>query len=134
MNLVTNCQQGTEKRWLCTGDVTSMYTSIPRRNLYQRLRKILWDSPTLVDPKYFNLIMDGVVQINSSAYFTFDRRFYNQCKGLAMGIACSRVLANLYMAIDEIEYHHIFDLYARYIDDIFCLVSNAEDTSIVQSP
>ncbi len=110
-----------------------MYTSIPRRILYQRLRKILAENSNLVDSKYHSLILEAVILINSSAYFTYDRRFYNQRKGLAMGISCSPVLANLYMAIDEMEYVNDFDLYARYIDDIFCLTSDADETNRVSS-
>lgn len=133
VNLVTNASQGTGKRWLCTGDVTSMYTSIPRKSLYLRLIKLIRENPTLVDPNYINLIVDGINIINKSAYFTYDRRFYNQRRGIAMGISCSPVLANLYMAIDEKRYHSCFDLYARYIDDIFCLTDEAHDTVLVQA-
>jgi hypothetical protein len=56
--------------------------------------------------------------------FTFNRKFYIQRSGLAMGSSCGPMVANLYLYILEKKWIHIHRhlIYKRFIDDIFLVL------------
>ena len=56
--------------------------------------------------------------------FSFNKKFYRQKKGVAMGAKCAPSIANLYLAILEENFLVIHKpiFYCRFIDDIFVIL------------
>ena len=65
--------------------------------------------------------------------FSFNKKFYRQIKGVAMGSKCGPTVANIYLYCLEINFLKIYKpiFYGRYIDDIFCIFKDNFDTSIL---
>jgi hypothetical protein len=126
-----------KKYYLVSGDVVAFYPNIPRDKakdiafsylikeepwstaLFQRSAEEAIETPLIK-------LLASVLDIANDQLFTvFQDQYYEQLRGLAMGVACSPDMANLYGSffenslIPEIE-GIIF--YCRYIDDVFAIV------------
>ena len=68
-------------------------------------------------------------------YFKYNKKFYKQIKGIAMGTKCGPSIANIYLHILETKFLFIHKplFYSRYIDDIFIIVLNNFDILILKS-
>jgi len=66
-------------------------------------------------------------------FFTYNKKFYKQIKGIAMGTKCGPSLANIYLHIMETLFLTIHRplYYSRYIDDIFIIVKKNFDILIL---
>ena len=55
--------------------------------------------------------------------FSYNKKYYRQTKGIAMGSKCGPTLANIYLSCLEDSFLVIHKplFYGRYIDDIFCI-------------
>ena len=120
-----------KRAFLITADVVSMYTNIPLDKLAGVCERAIYKhSRTPSDSLFARIELSRRLCdiANSLLIFEFQEGdhsdFYHQVKGLAMGVACSPDLANLYMA--EYEQHmpsvEGILLYQRYIDDIFTII------------
>lgn len=88
------------------------------------------------------LFRESLEAADSDLVCKFQGKFYRQVRGLAMGVASSPDLANLYGLIFELaafgkDMHRFPDIafYGRYIDDILALVyatTEAEALSLIQ--
>jgi hypothetical protein len=117
-----------------TGDVQSMYTNIKTTHLLKALReamKVHGFSRSL-----YRWILSAVEFLNQSVYFQFSGQIFQQTYGIAMGLACSPTLANLFMGVWEanIGVEERFLFYRRYIDDIFALTDGLDCTDSVKMP
>ena len=56
-------------------------------------------------------------------YFIFDKQCYLQYKSLAIGILIFFVFTNLYIAYNKENFIIKFNIYIRYIDNIFVLTN-----------
>ena len=119
---------------LVTFDVSSLYTNIDQeegaeacfKKLEQRRRK---DIPSI-------LLKNLILLVLRCNVFRFGSSFYSQRKGTCMGTPMAPNYANLFM--DEFEENLINDFFRktgkkpliwwRYIDDIFCIWTEGEDT------
>ena len=74
-----------------------------------------------ISSKGFHEILKLIFQNN---IFSFNRKFYKQIKGIAMGAKCAPAIANLYLAIMEENFLVIHKplFYCRFIDDIFVIL------------
>ena len=80
--------------------------------------------------KGFNALLNLVLQNN---YISFNKKYYKQIKGIAMGSISSPTIANLYLSILEDNFliiHRPF-LYKRYLDDIFIVVKKDFNINIL---
>lgn len=133
---ISELPTGTHTR-LRTGDVTAMYTNIPRRELLSRISKILERHPEAYpEPLRIGLIR-LIELINDACFFSYQGELYWQKRGLAMGVACAPVLAQLYLAYQEEKrlpkmYREGLLYYGRYIDDTITVVSREFPLSKVQ--
>lgn len=76
-------------------DVVALYTNIPHEELRETLREIFESREELLPPMHFLLdLVDVLIEKN---YFRFNRDYYLQVKGLAMGSAFAPSAAILYM-------------------------------------
>jgi hypothetical protein len=113
-----------QKVFLCTGDVTAMYTNINKDSARITLKSMV-ESLELTDGKV-DVLLQAIDLANNHNFVEFDGRFFRQEKGLAMGTACSPDITNLYLGNGEhnrkIPFRKGILSYARYIDDIFMIV------------
>ena len=71
----------------------------------------------------------------SQTYFHFDGDVYDQIDGVAMGSPLGPALANLFMGYHESNWLESPEasgivFYRRYVDDIFCVVQNENESDI----
>lgn len=123
---VTEFNRKGRKVRLHTGDVTSMYTTIPWAHFQVALESLLEDY-SAYPQELVRWITDAAWYVWHFTIFQCHNRLVEQIDGVPMGIACGPVFANLYMAFTEKEMLKDFDgLYRRYIDDIFVLHESDE--------
>lgn len=79
--------------------VTSLYTSIPHEDIRTTVQSTLENETELPLPMTF--ILDLVDLLCEKNYFHFERDFFSQIKGVAMGSAFAPSVANLFMATLE---------------------------------
>lgn len=112
--------------YIITGDVIAMYTNINPFHAIEELRKLI--TRDLQKIKKSNLIqMIEFVLLNN--FFKYQNKVYYQNSGLAIGVACAPVIANLFCGIYEkhaFKYRSKVQFYGRYIDDILCLFKGTE--------
>lgn len=120
-DVLSHSKGKTHPRHLVTADVVGMYTNIRTDTLLELLRKFLrmigWELDLII------FIENATRFVNDSVIFQFDNRWYWQENGIAMGAACSPILANIYMGVWE-KLNRIpqkFEFYRRYIDDVFAI-------------
>ena len=120
---------------IITGDIVAYYPNIPEDHMID-IMNLIWTRyycqdltkedresgayPTL---ELFNKIL--IAAMTSLIIEGPDGQTYRQIKGLAMGVACSPDIANLYGNWFERDWIHqaqCVAFYHRYIDDIFAIV------------
>jgi hypothetical protein len=120
---------------IITGDIVAYYPNIPIDNMMKVMRQI-WGryyafelspeeraSGSYPDIDTFEKIL--TTAMTSLIVEGHDGVAYRQIRGLAMGVACSPDIANLYGDFFEREWIHqaqCVAFYKRYIDDIFAIV------------
>jgi len=65
--------------------------------------------------------------------FSFNKKFYKQIRGIAMGSKCGPSIANIYISLLEKNFLTIHKplLYVRFIDDIFTILRQSFDINIL---
>lgn len=120
-----------EQIWIVTGDVVAMYPNIPMMKAcaiattaYRHHTDSQGNKPT---PQEVDALWQALLVANRDLVMKFQDQTYVQKRGLAMGVACSPNVANLYAAQFEEELASEFlpfiKFYTRYIDDVFMIVS-----------
>ena len=96
-----------------------MFPNIPRQRAHQILGEIA--RAACNEPEYVHLIIKLAQWSDNYLLFDHKNRYFHQKEGLAMGIPAAPDVANLSMSYFENTFAHVFPLYKRYIDDVFCL-------------
>jgi hypothetical protein len=111
--------------FLCTIDVTSLYTNIPNDEGINACRNILnLHRRTQSPPSNENIIraLEHVLYMNN---FDFNGTHYLQVGGTAMGTRVAPSFANIFMADFEERFVYTYHtkplIWLRYIDDIFMI-------------
>ena len=116
------------KYWLVTGDVTAMYTNIPPYRALDVIKGLAHKLNSGVRKAELLKMLEFVLY---GSFFTFDNHLYKQKSGLAMGVACAPIVANLYCARtekDRLKYRGPVVFFCRYIDDIFMIIKGSRAT------
>lgn len=119
--------------YLFTMDVESLYTNIPIEEGIRCVQQIFEKYP---DPKRPDAELIELLRVNLTRNdFVFDREFYLQIKGTAMGKRFAPSYANIYMANWEqgalAKCPQKPTMYVRYLDDIFGIwLGSREDFGI----
>ena len=122
-----------KRDWIVTADIASLYTNVPPVSAIQSLwSRMLLDED---ENNNMNVIADGVrnmlLHMVNNMYIVYDdddegEIYLKQRDGLAMGSACSGLLANLFLCDMEKEflrrYKEELRLFQRYQDDIFMIL------------
>uniref|UniRef100_A0A8C5N1Z7 Reverse transcriptase domain-containing protein n=1 Tax=Leptobrachium leishanense TaxID=445787 RepID=A0A8C5N1Z7_9ANUR len=123
-----------EEAWMCSLDVEALYSSIPHPEGLLHTRLALYESGDFTE-EFINFIGELLAFVLKHNYFVFDRKFYHQIQGTAMGTTCAPAYANLYLGIWEKQ--HIFSdcnpyrskilFWKRYIDDIILVWGGTQE-------
>ena len=136
------------KWYIVTGDVVAFYPNIPLQHCIEIVYNMYCEHLLECAPTQLDLPNSEVVQLfykclqvgNTRLLTQFQGKIYEQLNGLAMGVADSPDLANLYGYYFEklanvLEHPDIF-YYGRYIDDCLAIVyaqSELEAVSLLES-
>lgn len=91
-----------KKDFICTLNVTSLYTNVPHREGLVALRYFLLKRETHLPPTDFQLEMLELILNRNS--FKFEDTYYLQHQGMAMGSSCNPNYANLLMGKFEEDF------------------------------
>ena len=109
---------------LITADVSSLYTIISHEDA---LTSVKWAfESSELSKRHQNFLIDCLIFCLSKNYFWYDKQFYLQTRGVAMGARFAPSVANLFMAHWEEQaiYKHKppqLICYQRYIDDLIMI-------------
>lgn len=119
---------------LLTLDITSLYTNISHEKGLGALRHYLSSREDSSPPSDF--IIEMASYLLKYNYFSFDKDFFLQISGTAMGSNFAPNYANLFMGLFEEMYvlnteynpfHSQIIKWYRYIDDVFCIFVGDQD-------
>lgn len=106
-------------------DIISLYTSIDIQEGIEAIKGVLQQTTYTVPGQ--NLLVDLLTFILTHNYFMFEKQFYIQCQGTAMGADVAPSFANIFVATLEERYiyvsHHLNKIIKgwRYIDEVFAI-------------
>lgn len=135
INLIDQYPFDPDKNILCTMDIESLYTNIPQELALNVVMKTLKQRPRphAVPTNFILQLLELCLTRN---FFQFESEFFQQIKGTCMGAIFAPSLAILVM--DSIETNIILHqsnpfvsaitIWRRYIDDIFLIWENTEET------
>ena len=111
---------------LVSFDIVNLYTNIPVLETIEILKNNLIKTAILNRQQIDELISLLQIVLKQN-YFTYDKRFFIQEDGLAMGSPLSGLLAEIYLNFYENKYllsncntfHKAIISYTRYVDDTF---------------
>lgn len=120
-----------ENDWFVTLDVTSLYTNIPHEGGLEALKFYLSEKEGNIPSDY---ILDLTNLVLTKNYFLFEKKYYLQIQGTAMGTPLAPNYANLFMGKFELDYiynNNPFRSYikhwSRFIDDCFLIWTGNEN-------
>ena len=120
------------KNFLVSYDITSLFTNIPLQGTIDIAINLIFNhNPNL------NITRKELKKLflfaTSQTHFIFNRKFYNQINGVAMGFPLAPVLANIFIEFHESKWLNEYNLnkpkfYLRYVDDILAAFDNEQDS------
>ena len=114
----------------CSFDVISMYPSIPIEDaIFQVQNKLRQQNIHSIGGIPRSDVCNLLHVVLSNTYFTFEKRIFQQIKGLPMGSPLSGLMAIIFM--DNIERQALqqvpsIPFFKRYVDDCFMLTQNEQ--------
>jgi len=120
-------------KYLVSFDVESLFTNIPTLETIDLILKLVYTRNT----KYFhNLRREELKQLliicTTESHFQFNKNYYEQTDGVAMGSPLGPLFANIFMS--DFERKHMDKLkqlgvqkWLRYVDDVFATLRCKED-------
>ncbi|THG95847.1 hypothetical protein EW145_g7889 [Phellinidium pouzarii] len=125
-----------KKTWIVSGDVVAYYPNIPKSEAIRRTVDFYANYyVNQTTPGSTSVFIQALQLAMNRLIFDFEGVTYQQLRGLAMGVACSPDIANLYGAYYEKDIMKDTEdilMYGRYIDDVFAIVY-AESSSAALS-
>jgi hypothetical protein len=113
---------------IVTGDVTAMYTNIDPWKAIEAIKSIISRDTQKMRKSDLTKMLEFVLLNN---FFKYRGKIYHQQSGLAMGVACAPIIANLFCGVYEKSRFRYKDqripFYGRYIDDICQIFRGTED-------
>jgi len=130
------------KWYIVTGDVVAFYPNIPLQRCIDLIQTMYADF-LLEDARHTDAVNPAVLRLfelclkvgNTNLLTQFQGRIYEQLNGLAMGVADSPDLANLYgyyfEKLANVLNHPDIFFYGRYIDDCLAIVYAESEAAAV---
>ena len=120
----SNLTTDSDQTFLCSFDISSLFTNIPLEETIQICADSLYESnltPPIMDKDVFIEIMNIAT---TSVEFSFNNKIYKQIDGVAMGSPLGPALANIFVGYQEeklfIDNNQPL-IYFRYVDDTFAM-------------
>jgi hypothetical protein len=133
-----------DARWyIVTGDVVAFYPNIPLESCLDIVNQMYLEHYWESDPDYDaphnrqqqSLFLRALRVGNTKLVTQFQGEYYEQLRGLAMGVSDSPSLANLYGVHFErragVLHNAAIPFYGRYIDDCLAIVYASSETEAV---
>ena len=133
-NLIQKLENKTfpENIKICSLDFESLYSNIDLKDALKIISEFMQDklSNNHITSLGFHNILKLLFDNN---VFSYNKKYYKQIKGIAMGSKCGPSIANIYLSCLERSFLFIHKplFYKRYIDDIFCILLNCFDIDIL---
>ncbi len=113
-------------------DFEGLYSNIDLDHALHVIYEFMKDKINSIhlNSKAFYVLLKLIFENN---YFIYDKKYYRQLKGIAMGTKAGPSIANIYLYILEKSFLYIHRplFYSRFIDDIFIIVLNGFDISLL---
>ena len=111
-----------QKTYLVTLDVSSLYTNIPHEDGIKACRYFLENNSHSSGSLSIDNFCSLITLVLKKNYFKFNNIFYRQRMGTAMGSSMSPAYASFFMGKFEMDFMKIYSekptLWLRFIDDI----------------
>uniref|UniRef100_A0A8C5R1Q4 Reverse transcriptase domain-containing protein n=1 Tax=Leptobrachium leishanense TaxID=445787 RepID=A0A8C5R1Q4_9ANUR len=137
LNFLSSCTISNDTL-LCSLDVESLYSCIPH-DLGLKHVKFYLETRGDAHSKHTKFVLQLLQFVLTHNFFIFDRTYYRQVTGTAMGTAMAPSYANLHLGWweqfvvngpDLIDFQSSIIEWKRYIDDIFILWRGSRDTFV----
>ena len=113
-------------------DFEGLYTNIDLNHAFYVISDFMMRN---FDSRYLSIIgfREILRLVFDNNIFSFDKKFFRQIRGIAMGSKCGPSVANIYIAQLEKKFLTIHKplLYYRFIDDIFTIVNSSFDINLL---
>jgi hypothetical protein len=135
-NLMQKCNKLTlpKECILISADFESLYTNIDHKHAIEVISDFMKDKldPKELTPFGFKTLLTLVLENN---FFEFDKKYYQQIKGVAMGTNVGPSIANIYIFILETKWLTLYCpiLYHRFIDDLLLVILKSHILLIINS-
>ena len=100
-NFIQNCNLEPAKTFLCSFDISSLFTSVPLDETVEICADALYrghlDCPTIPEDTFRELMLIATQGVE----FSFNNKMYNQLDGVAMGSTLGPALANIFVGFHE---------------------------------
>ena len=134
---------------LMVADIASLYPNIPtddgiikmrrflNRDVNRRMLRQQYPDESVNINTVIDIIITSLTIVLRNNYIEFDGQTYIQVNGTAMGQSCAVVYANVYVyeleadTVSACMQSNIMLMYARFIDDVFAVISHTSHTSHV---
>ena len=130
LNKIDAIENIQESDFLCSLDITSLYTNVPNQESLISLAYYLNQRGNLTPPTDF--LVELMKLVLNRNYFKFENSYYLQCQGVSMGSPCSPNFANLFMGKFEEDFVYnnnpfstLLRCWYRFIDDVFCIFTGS---------
>ena len=90
-----NFQFPTSSQFLCSFDISNLFTSIPLQETIEICANTLYDDNLVPPPFPREIFIEPMQTATSSVKFSFNDTIYRQTDGVAMGPPLGPVLANI---------------------------------------
>ena len=117
-----------DKVFMCSLDITSLYTNIPVNETIEIILNRLFINETILYKNFTRSDFKKLLTVAlNDTYFKFNGEIFKQTEGLAMGGSCSPIIANIFLnefetnVIDNCPLDFKPQLYKSYLDDTFLL-------------
>ena len=113
--------------YMCSLDVESLFTNLPLDETINIICNNVFRGSAIVNSLDVNEFRNLLNIATKDAFFTFNREYYEQIDGVAMGSPLGPDMANAFLCeherdwLDNCPEEFKPVLYRRYVDDVFCL-------------
>jgi hypothetical protein len=132
LNLINEITNLPPQSLIVTLDVGSLYTNIPNKEGIDATKDFLNSQRDKEEVPYNSSLIELLELVLYKNNFEFNNSHYIQTGGTAMGTRVAPSFANLFMAYFEKKFVYCYKpgplLWVRYIDDIFCIWTNGEQS------